>query len=179
MCESPSKFENGSGKVHLPVSGDRDLWDQHGVVDEVLHGEGERGEQSDALKPALLALSQHNASEALQHRLLPEERVFASLNVADAVCAPDRVPTIHSALQVSRQDPGAHPTRGDVVLRAMPPSLLPSKISAFSALLFVSPISSTVSSPRPPQFTPLSLTKITSVPDLQPAWLLLLFCAQT
>ena len=33
--------------------------------------------------------------------------MFASLDAADAGCAPDHVTTIHTALQVSRQDPGA------------------------------------------------------------------------
>ena len=98
VCETLS---NESGKIHLASSGDQDLWVQHGVVDEVLQGGGREREQSDAFKPALSALSQHCALEVVQRRL------FASLGVADAACAPDHVTTIHTALQVSRQDPGA------------------------------------------------------------------------
>ena len=55
--------------IYFPSFGGQNLWDQHGVVQEVLQEE-ERGwgwdEQSDALMPALFALSQHSASEAVQ-----------------------------------------------------------------------------------------------------------------
>ena len=57
----------------------RHLWeDQFGVVHNV--EQGESGEQWDALMPLLFALGRHAAPEAVQSRLLENERLFAFLD---------------------------------------------------------------------------------------------------
>ena len=51
---------------------------------------GKGGEQGDALMP-LLSLGQHQASEAVQRQLLPEERLLAFLDDIYTVASPKRV----------------------------------------------------------------------------------------
>ena len=75
------------------------LWeDSDGVVHEILQGEG--GEQGDALMPALFALGQHDALVAIQARLSPEERLFAFLDdIYVWSPSPNRMATVHTAMQ--------------------------------------------------------------------------------
>ena len=69
------------------------LWeDQDGIVHTIMQAEG--GEQGDPPMPALHALGQHPALQALQAQLQDDERLFAFL-----VCSPDRVSAIFGLLQ--------------------------------------------------------------------------------
>ena len=64
----------------------------------VIH-QGEGGEQGDALMPMLYALGQHGALLSLQDFLLPHEHLFAYLDDIYVVCLPDRVGPIFKHLQ--------------------------------------------------------------------------------
>ena len=72
--------------------------DSEGVVHEILQGEG--GEQGDALMPALFALGQHDALLAIHDRLRPEERLFAFLDdIYIWSPSPNRMATLHTTIQ--------------------------------------------------------------------------------
>ena len=58
-----------------------------GEVHDILQGEG--GEQGDPLMPALFALNQHEALEAICRVLLPSEKLFAFLDDIFIVGAPE------------------------------------------------------------------------------------------
>ena len=65
------------------------LWeDEEGVVHEIRQGEG--GEKGNLLMPALFALGQHQALEAIQGSLQPSEILMAFLDDVYVTTLPDR-----------------------------------------------------------------------------------------
>ena len=68
------------------------LDDEEGVVHEIRQGES--GEQGDPLMPALFALGQHQALEAIQGSLQPSEILTAFLDDVHVTTLPDRVTTV-------------------------------------------------------------------------------------
>ena len=69
------------------------LWeDEEGVVHEIQQGEG--GEQGDPFMPALFALGQHQALEAIQGSLQQSEILMAFLDDVYVTTLPDRVATV-------------------------------------------------------------------------------------
>ena len=79
------------------------LWyDGQGAAHSIVQGEG--GEQGDPLMPALFALAQHPALEAVQASLQPDEVLFAFLDDIYVVSHPDRTQPIFARLQTALQD---------------------------------------------------------------------------
>jgi hypothetical protein len=79
------------------------LWyDDQGEVHSVFQAEG--GEQGDPLMPALYALGQHPALQAVQVSLRPGEHLFAFLDDVYAICAPERARPIFDALALQLQE---------------------------------------------------------------------------
>ena len=74
------------------------LWTDDCGDTHVIH-QGEGREQGDALMPMLYALGQHGALLSLQDFLLPDEHLFAYLDDMYVVCLPDRVGPIFKHLQ--------------------------------------------------------------------------------
>ena len=169
------------------------LWeDDEGVVHEVLQGEG--GEQ------ALFSLGQHRSLEAIQARLRPSERVFGRclcsvLTRSSSGCVhhhprtarawasgftsktqlwnrAGRVPTGAQALTAARRsDPDAIVWRGDTTL---PPEDQGMTIlgTPLGHEQFVRARLVTVSAKHD-----RLMSQIVGIPDLQCAWILLLYCA--
>ena len=76
------------------------LWeDQDGIVHTIMQAEG--GEQGDPFMPALFALGQHPALQALQAQLQDDERLFAFLDDVYVVCSPDWVSAIFGFLEIA------------------------------------------------------------------------------
>ena len=74
------------------------LWeDEEGVVREIQQGEG--GEQGDPLMPALFALGQHQALVAVQETLQPSERLLAFLDDVYVASVPARIDTVEESLE--------------------------------------------------------------------------------
>ena len=79
------------------------VWtDDAGAEHEVLQAEG--GEQGDPLMPALYAVAQHPALEAVAAALQPGEGVFAFLDDIYIVCSPERVATLYGVLAAALWD---------------------------------------------------------------------------
>jgi hypothetical protein len=73
------------------------LWyDSSGATHVVTQAEG--GEQGDPLMPALYALGQHPALEAVRPQLLPGEPLFAFLDDVYVLCKPERTRHLFDAL---------------------------------------------------------------------------------
>ena len=183
------------------------LWDDAtGTTYDIAQGEG--GEQGDPLMPALYSLGQHGVLEAIARRLLPTERLFAFVDDLYIVCRPERVVDVynivdvelwnHAKIQIHQgktqvwnqsgveprgietlqaaaqlRDPDAVVWRGDTTL---PEAEQGMKI--LGTLL------------GHPQFVQSFLRatneahavlvdRIPAIPDLQSAWLVLLFCASS
>ena len=81
--------------------------DELGEVHDILQGEG--GEQGDPLTPALFALGQHEALEAICRVLLPSEKLFAFLDDIFIVGAPERMAFLHAQVESALWDPSANP----------------------------------------------------------------------
>ena len=74
------------------------LWnDSNGDLHQIEQGEG--GKQGDALMPLLFSLGQHQALEAVQRQLLPDERLLAFLDDICTVTSPERVGPVYKILQ--------------------------------------------------------------------------------
>ena len=183
------------------------LWDdEDGQVHEIVQGEG--GEQGDPLMPALFALGQHAALVAVQDTLLPSEKLFAFLDDIYAVVKPERVAEVHASLERELwvharihihqgktqfwNHGGIEPPdcqRIYAAARAFDPNFvvwrgdatLPTEDQGVTIL--GTPLGH-------PDFVEASLQaksrehdtlfdRLVAVPDLQCAWLLLLFCAST
>ena len=79
------------------------LWeDEEGVVHEIQEGEG--GEQGDPLMPALFALGQHQALEAIQGSLQPSEILMAFQDDVYVTTLPDRVATVEQSVEIQLWD---------------------------------------------------------------------------
>ena len=167
--------------------------------------QAEGGEQGDPLMPALFALGQHPALQALKAQLQDDERLFAFLDDVYVVCSPDRVSAIfgflqnvwflHSSIRVHHgktqvwnkegvvphgidvmeavariHDPKATVWRGDVSLPTVEQGVRilgtplghPEYVRAQLASLSV--------------VHDQLLQKVPTIPDLQCAWMLLLYC---
>ena len=71
------------------------LWeDEEGTVHEIQQGEG--GEQGDPLMPALFAMGQHQALQAVQESLLPTKTLMAFLCV---LSNPDRISEVEGSVE--------------------------------------------------------------------------------
>ena len=77
-------------------------YDGEGNVHSVVQGEG--GEQGDPLMPALFALAQHPALEAVQASLQPQEALFAFLDDIYVVSRPEPTHPIFERLQTALHD---------------------------------------------------------------------------
>ena len=76
------------------------LWeDEEGVVHEIPQGEG--GEQGDPLMPALFALGQHQAPEAIQESLQPSQTLMAFLDDVYVTTPPERTATVEQSVEVN------------------------------------------------------------------------------
>ena len=183
------------------------LWDDAcGNTHDILQGEG--GEQGDPLMPALYSLGQHRALEAVARRLLPTERLFAFLDDLYVVCQPGRVVDVHhivavelwshakiriqhgktqvwnrggieppeiETLQAAAQvsDPDALVWRGDTAIPEVEHGMKilgtplghPAYVQSFLR--------------AKTEEHALLLGSIPELPDLQSAWLILLFCASS
>ena len=74
------------------------LWDDDfGEVHHVHQGEG--GEQGDPLMPMLFSLGQHRALVAVQSKLLEDEKLFAFLDDVYVICRPSRVQEVFQLLE--------------------------------------------------------------------------------
>ena len=173
---------------------------KRGVNHDICQGEG--GEQGDPLMPALFALGLHQALVAVQAGLLPSERLFAFLDDIYVVCSPDRVADVHASLQAElwrhartqvHQGRTQLWNRDGVTPRGTEVLTVAARIEDEDAIVWRG-------DPALPQEqgvkilgTPLGhaafvqdqlarlshdvlLERIQAVPDLQVAWLLLVFC---
>ena len=184
------------------------LWeDSDGVVHEILQGEG--GEQGDALMPTLFALGQHDALVAIQARLSPEERLFAFLDDIFVWSPfPNRMATVHTTMQeelLAHTGIQIHHSKtqlwnragvapaGSVALTVAAKAVDPDAIvwrgdaelnpEDRGVVILVTPLGHeefvrshlAKKSVKHDQL----VEKILLVPDLQSAWILLLYCAAT
>ena len=169
------------------------LWeDDCAAVHEITQGEGV--EQGDPLMPALYALGQHRALVAVQATLFPSEKLFAFLDDIWVVANPHRIAAIYAELERALW---AH-----VVIRInlgktqlfnrggfLPPGcqhilqagdhMLPDHQQGIVVLGTPLGHEEFVKSQLrcKLQEHSLLLQRIEAVPDLQCAWLILIFCA--
>ena len=183
------------------------LWDDAcGNTHDIFQGEG--GEQGDPLMPALYSLGQHRALEAVARRLHPTERLFAFLDDLYVVCRPDRVVDVHHILAVELWSHAKIQIQHGKTQVWNRGGVEPTEIETLQAAAQVSDPDALVwrGDPTLPEVeqgmkilgTPLGhpsyvqsflraktddhtllLERIPEVPDLQSAWLILLFCAST
>ena len=190
-----SLLSDSSSAPHEPTGGTNE-----GVTHEIVQGEG--GEQM----PALYALGQHKASVAVSERLLPTERLLAFHDDLYVLCGPPRVVDVHIALQQALWEHsriqvhhgktqlwnrGGEAPRGwraltaaarqvdlDAIVWRGDPELPPSEQGV---KVLGTPLGH-------PEYVRAFLQKSTrthrqlleripAIPDLQGAWLVLLFCA--
>ena len=170
--------------------------DDEGVTHEVVQGEG--GEQGDPLMPALYAIGQHRALFAIRDQLLTTERLLAFLGDLYVLCSPHHVADVHIVLQQALWehsrisvhhgkiqiwgwraltvaarlgDKEAVVWRGDP---SLPPSAQGVKVLGTPLgheEIVRAQLRSSTAAQR------VLMQRISSIPDLQEAWLLLLFCA--
>ena len=181
------------------------LWeDDMGETHEIFQGEG--GEQGDPLMPLLFSLEQHRALLAVNARLVEGESVFAFLDDLYVLCSPERVGEVHKVIQQelwSRANIRVHHGKTKVWNRAGAEPRGCAELTAAArmvkenATVWVGDRSlpSAAQGKRVlgslighPDFVrsflekktaehSVLLERIPAVPDLQSAWLLLLFCA--
>ena len=132
------------------------LWEDDDGFVHIIH-QGEGGEQGDPLMPMLFALGQHQALRSVQHFLRSDERLFAYFDDIHVVCAPERVGFI-------RTDQG-----GFVGVCSCPGC---THLQAAAQVVDPNARKKTV-------LHSVLLDRIPVVQDLQSAWLLLLYCANT
>ena len=73
-----------------------------GEVHDIVQGEG--GEQGDPLMPALFALGQHEALQAISRGFLPGKKLFAFLDDIFIVAAPERLAILHRLVETALWD---------------------------------------------------------------------------
>ena len=197
----PPSLSSDNSTDHLPHIG--------GMTKKVSLMRSAKGkEQGDALMPAFFSLGLRAALCAVNRRLLPNERLLAFLDDIYALCRPERVSDVHVALQEelwAHSRIQVHQGKTQLWNRLGSP---PSGWQALTAAARISDPEAVVwrgdpSLPLAEQGvkvlgTPLGHTeflkaqlrevinshsilweRIPSVPDLQSAWLLLVFCAAT
>ena len=181
------------------------LWEDD-TGDTHLIEQGEGGEQGDPLMPLLFSLGQHSALQSLQSFLLPGEQLFAYLDNLYVVCSPERVGAIftrlksdlesHARIQVhlgktkvwnrAGEEPEACSSMQEAAQRVDLDARVwtgDGPLSQQGLRVLGIPIGT-------PEFVRSQLeqtslkhkvlfNRLTSVEDLQSAWLLLLFCANT
>ena len=174
-----------------------------GNVHEV--AQGEVGEEGDPLMPALFSLGLHPALAAVQERLSAGERVFAFLDDINIVCRPTRVLEVHRILeeelwrhacmqvhhgktQVWNRG-GIRPEGIEILTRMSDPDAVVWKGDAEipdqerGVRVLGAPIGSSeevlAQLNAKSREQRLLFQRIPAVPDLQSAWLLLLFCGAT
>ena len=176
------------------------LWDDdEGVTHEIRQGEG--GEQGDAMMPLLCALGQHQALRSVQFQLRPSEGLLAFHDDIYVVTSPERTCEVHTIWREALWDnsriqihvgktqiwnrAGVAPRNFDKFLRA-------ARLVDAHAKLWFGDLAT------PPELAPVNtdayvrahlqdivdthqvlLSRILAVPDLQSAWVLLLYCAAT
>jgi hypothetical protein len=170
------------------------LWvDDEGRTHEVLQGEG--GEQGDPLMPALYALGQHTALEVARTQLLPGELLVAFLDDVYLVTSPERAKEAFEVVRESlREHAGVEADLGKcrVWNRAgdVPPGveelgpevwrgdkpLEKRGVKVLGTPLGAPEFVEALGRERLDEEQKL-LDVLPDVPDLQAAWLLLLFCA--
>ena len=197
----PPSLSSDNSTDHLPHIG--------GMTKKVSLMRSAKGkEQGDALMPALFSLDLHAALCAVNRRLLPNERLLAFLDDIYALCRPERVSDVHVALQEelwAHSRIQVHQRKTQLWNRLGSP---PSGWQALTAAARISDPEAVVWRGDPSLLlaeqgvkvlgTPLGHTeflkaqlrevinshsilweRIPSIPDLQSAWLLLVFCAAT
>ena len=183
------------------------LWDEDdGTTHEIRQGEG--GEQGDPLMPMLYALGQHRALLAVQSQLLPNERLMAFLDDVYVVSEPERIGELHNTLRrdlwihsriqihagktkiwnrgghvppdhdvlfaaARMEDPNAQIWFGDLQTPAGLRGIRVLGTPLGTEEFVQAQLRTTVGSHE------LLLSRIPLVPDLQSAFLLLLFCASS
>ena len=180
------------------------MWtDDAGAEHEVLQAEG--GEQGDPLMPALYAVAQHRALEAVAVALQPGEGLFAFLDDIYIVCSPKRVATVYGVLAAALWDHARlqlnqGKTRGWNAAGEEPPNLVALQPDPSSAtgvwvgawtlppeqqglVVLGAPLGTEAFVQRHLRDRRRNqdalLERIPTLGDLQSAWLLLLFCAST
>ena len=170
--------------------------DDEGLTHDVTQGEG--GEQGDALMPLLFSLGLHRALCAVRDRLLPSERLLAFLDDIYVICSPDRVVSVHVALQEELwAHSRIHVHQGKTQLwnrSGEPPAGWEAMTAAAredQTLMCSQQGMKVLGTPLGhPEFVSAQLRQVSechrvlferipSVSDLQAAWLLLLYCAGT
>ena len=183
------------------------LWDDAcGNTHDIFQGEG--GEQGDPLMPALFSLGQHQALEAVARRLLPTEQLFAFLDDLYVVCQPGRVVDVHHIIAVElwshakiRIQHGRHRcgTAEESSLQRLSFLQAAAQVSDPDALVWrgnaalpeaeqgIKILGTPLGHPafvqsflrKKTEDHALLLGGILEVPDLQSAWLILLYCVST
>ena len=174
-----------------------------GKVHDIVQGKG--GEQGDPLVPALFALGQHEALQAISRGLLPSEKLFAFLDNIFIGVAPERLAILHRLVETALWDharirinqgktqiwnrAGVFPAGCEHIVeagrRASPPVVwrrdqsLPTSEQGIRVLGIPFGHSDHVTAELRSSNEEHStwLSRILAVRDLQCAWLLLLFCA--
>ena len=181
------------------------LWEDDDGSVHIIH-QGEGGEQGDPLMPMLFALGQHQALRSVQHFLRSDERLFAYLDDIYVVCAPERVGVIHARIEVDLWEfariqvhlgktqvwnRGGHYPPGCTQLQAAAQVVdLNARVWCGDGELEVQGLRVLGIPIGNPAFVRSELRKksvlhsvlldrIPVVQDLQSAWLLLLYCANT
>ena len=183
------------------------LWTDDSGDTHVIH-QGEGGEQGGALMPMLYALGQHGALLSLQDFLLPDEHLYGYLDDMYVVCLPDRAGPIFKHLQEALAQYAriqVHLGKTQVWNRGghFPPACVEMQAAADRAdpqsqariwrgaglpseqgvRVLGIPIGNEehvqAELPATTEKHSTLLNRIPLVQDLQSAWLLLLFCANT
>ena len=147
------------------------LWDDdEGVTHEIRQGEG--GEQGDAMMPLLYALGQHQGLRSVQFQLRRSQGLLACHDDIYVVTSPERTCEVHAILREALLvDPQAKLWLGDL---AAPPEkrgihVLGAPVGTDAYVR--AHLQDIVDSHQ------ILLGSILAVPDLQSAWVLLLYCA--
>ena len=181
------------------------LWEDDTGDNHLIH-QGEGGEQGDPLMPLLFSLGQHSALQSVQSFVLPGEQLFAHLGDLDVVCSPERVGAnftrleidleSHARIQVHQEktkvwnraglEPEACSSMQEAAERVDPDATFwtgDGPLSQQGLRVLVIPIGTPEYVRSQLEQTSLKhkglFNRLSRVADLQSAWLLLLFCANT
>ena len=173
-------------------------YDDAGQAHTIQQAEG--GEQGDPLMPGLFALGQHPALEAIRRELRADETLFAFLDDIYLICQPERAGDVFNIAQTALRDHARMEVNLGKTRAWNAAGVEPSGIAELGTaddpcwvgdrtlepdrqglLLLGTPLGShdyvqTQLADKRREHD-LLLERIPSVPNLQAAWLLLLFCA--